>query len=276
MSDDSSGAPTRPNASRAKPKSRSSARASAPKPDQAAREAARRAIIANPEFVFDDAELMRALLEPSRPTTRKIVDLRSALVDRLERRLARLIEAHRDVIDAAWDNLSGMERAHQAALALIEAETLAQAGAIVLDRFPDIFEVDGARLCLEGAPQRDSDRLSDSLDIALLAPGFVSARVSSRPRVEGSVAFSPIEPTDRAIFDTQTDRMASVALIALDLGPEWPSGLLALGSTDAGRFGASQNADLLRFVGQTAERLLRRHLQSELGALPSTAAAPAE
>ena len=46
-------------------------------------------------------------------------------MERLERRLTRLVEAHRDVIDAAWDNLSGMEQAHQAVLALIESDGLA-------------------------------------------------------------------------------------------------------------------------------------------------------
>lgn len=241
---------------------------------RAAEKAARDAIIANPEFVFEDAEIMRALLEPSRPTSRKIVDLRSALVERLERRLTRLVEAHRDVIDAAWDNLSGMEQAHQAVLAMIEAESLDEVGFVVATRIPELFEADSARLCFEGATDRDSDCVTDSPEIAHLPPGFVSARVSARPRVEGSVAFAPVEPGDRAIFGPDVDKLGSVALVALDFGPGWPSGLLALGAVDSTRFGANQNAELLRFVGQAAERLLRRHLEREAPAAAPQIAAP--
>ncbi len=239
---------------------------------KAAQKAARDAIIANPEFVFEDPEVMHALLEPSRPTSRKIVDLRTALVDRLERRLTRLVEAHRDVIDAAWDNLSGMEQAHQAVLALIDAQSLSECASVAATRIAEIFEADTARFCLEGAPERESDNVTDSPDIASLPPGFVAARVSSRPRVEGAVAFSPIEASDRAIFGAESDKLGSVALVALDFGPGWPSGLLALGAADSSRFGANQNAELLRFVGQAAERLLSRHLDREIGRQTTKAA----
>lgn len=232
---------------------------------KAAEQAAKKAILANPEFVFDDAAVMSALLEPSRPTSRKIVDLRSALVDRLERRLSRLVEAHRDVIEAAWDNLSGMEQAHQAVLALIEADSLAETAEIIETRVAEIFEVDAARLCFEAAPERDQDTLAEIQGVASLPPGFVTARIAARPRSDGSVAFSPIEASDRAIFGSEQSKLACVALVTVDAGPGWPSGLLALGSSDASRFSGGQNADLLSFLGKAAEKVLRRQLEREIG-----------
>lgn len=112
------------------------------------KEAARRLILDDPDAVLGDPEVMRALLKPPEATTRKVIDLRAALVARLEDRMERLLEAHRGVVEAALDNLSCMEEAHEAALALIDApDFLALARAVRRD-LPERLRVDVARLCL--------------------------------------------------------------------------------------------------------------------------------
>ena len=56
---------------------------------------------------------------------RNVVDLRSVLVDRLEERLDRLEDTHREVLAAAYENVAGTNQVHRACLALLEAEDFA-------------------------------------------------------------------------------------------------------------------------------------------------------
>ena len=64
---------------------------------------------------------MRALLKADRSAQgRNVVDLRGVLVDRLEERLDRLEDTHREVLAAAYENVAGMNQVHRACLALLE------------------------------------------------------------------------------------------------------------------------------------------------------------
>ena len=56
------------------------------------------------------------------------------------------------MVDAAWDNLIGMERARAATLALIEAETFEQTAAYLVGELPGLLRVDSVKLLL--APSR--------------------------------------------------------------------------------------------------------------------------
>ena len=64
---------------------------------------------------------MRALLAADRSALgRNVVDLRGVLVDRLEERLDRLEDTHREVLAAAYENVAGTNQVHRACLALLE------------------------------------------------------------------------------------------------------------------------------------------------------------
>ncbi|MGA0924383.1 MAG: DUF484 domain-containing protein, partial [Lutimaribacter sp.] len=64
-------------------------------------EAVRDQILAQPDVVLEDADLMRALvLANDRAMGSNIVDLRGLAMERLEARLTRLEDTHRNVIAA--------------------------------------------------------------------------------------------------------------------------------------------------------------------------------
>lgn len=237
---------------------------------RAAETAAKEAILGNPDFVLSDPEIMQALLAPCEPTPRRVIDLRTALIERLERRLDRLKAAHRDIIDAAWDNLSSAEHVHQAVLALIEADSLEAAAAIVRDELPSILEIDAARLAWERAPGASSARRAAGArsrsKLTSLPAGFIRSRVMCPSVIDGRLLFSsqdgrPSAPgVDAVIFDADADRLASSVVILLGGAGATAQGALALGSEDPQRFCAGRNADLLRFLGEVADRRTRRFL----------------
>lgn len=110
-------------------------------------------IAANPELVLGDPVIMQALLESESGLDRRVRDLRDVAITRLEQKLARLMAAHRDIVDVAMDNISGMEQAQEAVLALIggapvDGDPLHALAERVRDRLPHALGLDAARLCI--------------------------------------------------------------------------------------------------------------------------------
>ncbi len=88
--------------------------------------AIREHILSDPGLILEDHELMRALLQADRSAQgRNVVDLRGVLVDRLEERLDRLEDTHREVLAAAYENVAGMNQVHRACLAVLDPSDFA-------------------------------------------------------------------------------------------------------------------------------------------------------
>ena len=81
----------------------------------------REAIIAKPDAVLDDQDVMHALISANEKSMGgNIVDLRGIAMERLEARLDRLEDTHRSVIAAAYENLAGTNQIHRAILQLLD------------------------------------------------------------------------------------------------------------------------------------------------------------
>lgn len=211
--------------------------------------ALRRRILADPAFVLNDAEVMAALIGPTEQSDRQVVDLRGALIDRLESKLDALSDNHRAVLAAAEDNMTGMGQVHRAVLAALDANRFEDFVAVVTEEFPRILDVDLVRLCVIAE------------DGAASAEGLqhIPARVmhGAAPYAGGqSVALRNDAEVDPSIFGVGGAGLQSVAFVRLDLGPAVDPGLLAFGSIDPERFHPSQGAELLTFLGQVIERVM--------------------
>lgn len=217
-------------------------------------------ILADPGFVLNDPEMMRALLGAHDGATRQIVDLRSVLIERLERRLGRLREAHRDVVDAAWSSVAGAEQAQLAVLAMLDADSLQRFIEVLVVRLPRMLQVDVARLCLEGADARGAVGPRAERALAVVEAGAVERRLPWRAS-GATVRFRGSAEVDPELFGGDAARLRSEALIALNLGEDHGPGLLALGAVDPDRFGERHDADSLMFLGAVISRLLRRWLE---------------
>lgn len=208
-------------------------------------------ILDNPTAILTDPDVMRALVAPAEDAGRNVIDLRGALIARLERQLGRLAEAHRDVIAAAWDNLSGMEQVHRAALAVLDAQSFDDFLAVVASDFRTLLKVDVTTLAVNGELRRDAGGGDASVIAApdgaldrLLAPGVVVTLIGDTPG-------------DPFLFGDAAARVRSTALIRLDFGPAIDPGLLAFGAEDPARFEPEQGADLLTFLGGVVQRAMR-------------------
>lgn len=232
----------------------------APEGAEAARAALRSAALADPAALLEDAEVVRALLaaHPGEGTAgRKIVDLRGALLERLETRLATLEETHRTVVAAAWENLAGAQSIHRAALAVLEPTSFSGVLTALKLEVPAILRVEALRLGLETG---DAEGEAEAPLVAL-APGEVAALLAPGREADGparTVSLRPIGPDSARLFGAETAALGSEALVRLDFGPRARPGLLAFGAADPGRFSPDQAGDLLEFFGGVLARAVRR------------------
>jgi uncharacterized protein YigA (DUF484 family) len=223
----------------------------------------RERIIAQPDVILEDQDLMRALIAANeRAMGGNIVDLRGIAMERLEARLDRLEDTHRSVIAAAYENLAGTNQVHRAILRMLDP---VEFEAFIKDlggEVAEILRVNSVKLVLETV-QDDSDpaikRLGDVLSVA--EPGFIQSYLTggrnSDPR---QVTLRQIHEGDARIYGQDANFVRSEACLLLDFGEGRLPGMLAMGAEDPHQFTPQQGTDLLAFFAGVFERAMRRWL----------------
>ena len=223
-------------------------------------------ILADPHVVLEDSEVMQALITANQaPTGRKVVDLRGALVNRLEQRLDRLENTHRSVIAAAYENLAGTSQIHKAVLMLLEQKRFLDFLNVLTVETPELVAVDCARVCIEtdeaepGPMPGLSPELAES--VIVIPPGGGDAYFALTGSTQRKVCLRQAAPEADAIFGSAARWVRSEALVRLDLG-DGRKGILVFGAEDPHRFGPEHGVDLLTFFGGVVERALRGWLDA--------------
>lgn len=216
----------------------------------------RQHLIAQPELILDDPDLMRALtLAREAESGPNVIDIRGRAMDALEDRLSRLEAAHGAVISAAYENQSGMAAIHRAVLSLLEPQDFASfIEAMGLDIAP-ILRIDTFKLIMESQEDGEPD-LTGTLIV--LPEGMVAQlQQAGRRAPRGDDIILRRASSETLALHGQADApIRSEAILPLDLGPgRFPAALL-MGSTDAARFSPSQGTDLLRFFAQVFRLVL--------------------
>ncbi len=238
-------------------------------PDEASSHAAqdwRSRILADPELILDDRDLMRALIAANdRQMGGNIVDMRGIAMERLEQRLERLEDTHRSVIAAAYETLSGTNLIHRAILKLLEQPDFETFLKALGTDIASTLRVDRIRLVLESADATATaaphvQKLEDVL--CIVAPGFGQSYITAGRAVpHREVTLRPTGPDSELVFGADAAWIASEAVMVIDLGPTRLPGLLVMGGQDPHQFRPSQGTDLLTFFAGVFARQMRRWLE---------------
>jgi uncharacterized protein YigA (DUF484 family) len=220
-------------------------------------------IIAAPETILEDRDVMRALIAANeRAMGSNIVDLRGIAMERLESRLDRLEDTHRSVIAAAYENLAGTNQVHRAILQLLDPLSFEEFLKSLGGEVAQTLRVDCIRLVLESVqPSEDPTlrRLGDVLYVA--EPGFIADYVSGGRNVSlRPVTLRQVVPQSDAIYGEKAGWIRSEAMMRLDFGKGRLPGMLVMGAEDPHQFKPTQGTDLLAFFAGVFERTMRRWL----------------
>ena len=220
-------------------------------------------IIAAPETILEDRDVMRALIAANeRAMGSNIVDLRGIAMERLETRLDRLEDTHRSVIAAAYENLAGTNQVHRAILQLLDPLGFEDFLRSLGTEVAQTLRVDCIRLVLESVQSADDPALRRLGDVLYVAePGFIADYVAGGRNVPlRPVTLRQVVPQSDALYGEKAGWIRSEALLRLDFGKGRLPGMLAMGAEDPHHFKPAQGTDLLAFFAGVFERTMRRWL----------------
>ena len=223
----------------------------------------REKIIADPEVLLEDQDVMRALVAANEQSMgSNIVDLRGIAMERLEARLDRLEDTHRSVIAAAYENLAGTNQVHRAVLRMMDATEFNDFLHDLSHDVADTLRVDVMKLVLETASKTEEPSLKSAGDVLTTAePGFADAYITrGRDIPVRQVSLRQVTPDEDTVYGDKADYIRSEACLKLDFGEGRLPGMLVMGSEDPHQFTPQQGTDLLTFFAGCFERAMRRWL----------------
>lgn len=215
-------------------------------------------LLADPGVILEDRDLMRALVDAREAEIgANVIDIRGRAMEALESRLDRLEVQHEDVIAAAYDNQSGAAVVHRAVIGLLETTDLAEFTDSLQAEIAPLLRIETLRLVVEDVPVISD--LPD--DVVTVEEGAIEAIITAGRRAPrgDDIILRPAAPVTEAIHGR---KLASEALLPLDLGARRPRGLLVMGSADGQRFVPAHGTDLLRFFGQVFRLVLLMRLRT--------------
>ena len=226
-------------------------------------DALREAIIAQPNVILDDKDVMHALIAANEKIMgANIVDLRGIAMDRLETRLDRLEDTHRSVIAAAYENLAGTNQIHRAILRMLDPVEVEVFFPDLRGEVADILRVDAVRLVLETGQEEPSPALAKLGDVlSVMEPGYCETYLTQQYSGQARpVVLRQVQNADEELFGDKASFIRSEACLKLDFGAGRLPGMLLLGAEDPHMFGPHQGTDLLIFFAGVFERVMRRWL----------------
>ena len=231
---------------------------SSPKLDDRLRDA----IIAKPDAILDDQDVMHALIAANEKSMGgNIVDLRGIAMERLEARLDRLEDTHRSVIAAAYENLAGTNQVHRAILRMLDPLDFEVFLRDLGGEVAEILRVDAVVLVLESA-QGDDDVEQQLGEVLRVTPaGFIDTYLTrGRGGHVRQVTLRQVQAAGQDVYGPSGNWIRSEACLKLDLGRSRLPGMLVMGAEDPHQFSPQQGTDLLSFFAGVFERSMRRWL----------------
>jgi len=200
-------------------------------------------LIANPEFVREDAELFSLIVETGRDDG--AIDLGTAARDKLREEIRQLKSVNASIVETARANLAIQSQIHMAVLALLEVDSLSGLDSKVSTRLTGALGVDVCRVLIEGhAPLKNAESILGA------AEGFVGDVLGDHVEMLGPVDAS----NAHALYGQQGARVSSQAIVRLDFNGH--DGLMALAARYAHLFEAGQGTELLNFLARALERMV--------------------
>ncbi|MDA0704518.1 MAG: DUF484 family protein [Proteobacteria bacterium] len=210
---------------------------------------------ANPEFLRLHPELLAVLAAPAREMGDGVVDMQQVMIRQLQDAHRKHRQTYKDLVSTTRGNLVSQNRVHAAILALLAATTFENLIEIVTTDFGVHLDVDVVTLCVES----DGDcARGQKAGVRVLESGVIDDALG-----EGKIcALRPCPSGGGAetIFGGGATLVKSEALLRLDIGPNAPTGLLAIGARSESRFHPNQGTELLCFLAKVTARSIRSWL----------------
>jgi uncharacterized protein YigA (DUF484 family) len=208
----------------------------------------------NPDFLAKYPEIIAAAKQSA---GENVVDFQQMIVQKLRSEKQRVEDRQRLLIDSARSNLTVQARVHAAVVRLAESRNLEELVDIINSELALMLEVDVIAILIEAEIGADLRHIP-SHGIRTVDPRFIDNHLGAErdSLLEANVAGDP------RLFGPASRLVKSQALMRLNIALNVPDGLLAFGSRDPLLFADGQGTELVAFLTDVVERLLRRFMDA--------------
>ncbi len=199
---------------------------------------------ANPDFLLDHPEIL-PLQEGN------VVNFQQAMVHKYRADAARSESRQRMMVDNARTNMTVQARVHAAVLRVVEARNFEELAEIVGGEIALMLQVDVVNLVFEQAAVANQTHFPAGM--SLLPPGTINQMLGNQDSfLQANTSGDP------RLFGPAARLVKSQALMRLNVAQHVPDGLIVFGSRDPLLFADSQGTELVGFLADVIERLIRR------------------
>lgn len=209
---------------------------------------------AHPKLLLNNPKLLSEIAPDRRFDSETVVDMQRFVVQRLRRQVDELKASSEHLVTTTRSNMSILEKTHDCALAILDAEDFRALGQLLSEEIPLFLGVDAAAIGVEIDPQGAGLPPGADAAIRMLAPGTVDMLIGTgepnrlRTKADGGTA----------LYGAVEGLVASDALVRLEPRGTMPAGLFAVGSRDEGYFSHDQGTELLGFLAEVVRYAVAR------------------
>ena len=207
-----------------------------------------------PDFFSSHPEALRGLTLPQRDLSDGVVDFQTALIENLQNEVSNLKDEREQLLVTARANQQSLSRIQECILAVLSAKSFEQLIQSVTTDFAVMLDLDMVMLCIEA--DDEGPRLLKTPGLVMLPAGTVKQYFKDNQRM---LLRSDVEG-DPVVFGGGAPLICSDALVRLDISKLSPPALIAFGSRDTDRFNNSQSTELVGFLTQVLEHVVRAWL----------------
>ena len=212
---------------------------------------------ARPDFLAHHPDVVSGMVAPERWSGDGVVDMQKFLIDGRSGERDQLRDAAQDVIETSRSNMSVQTRTHAAVLSLLATRSWEDILGVVTHDWPLLLAVDAVTLGFERGGSTFPN--IGETEIRILPVNFVDSVIGG----EQEMGLIREVDDDGTIFAAAAGLVRSAALARINVSPEWPGGLLALGTRDD-VFHPGQGTELISFLCRVLESSLGRTMETSL------------
>lgn len=205
----------------------------------------------NSDFFAKHPEGLAGMQAPARDLGDGVFDLQQAVIDRLRGEAGDLSDQNRDLVATSRTNLQSQSRVHECILALLQATSFEELIQAVTTDFAVILDLDIVTLCVEASECNALTLRTKGL--VIVPPGTLDSVLDPNRRLalRGDVVGDP------ELFGPGAALVRSDALVRLTISASSAPALMCFGSRLPDRFDTGQATELLDFLANVLEHVLR-------------------
>ena len=206
---------------------------------------------ANPKFLQKNPDIIDYLVPPKDKSGGKgVADFNHYMLQKLKADKKMVLDTTRDIIEVSRENMNNLARIHSSVLKILEAASFDDFIQTLSTDVPVTLDCDAVTLVIEA--DKSALPKTQSRFVKTVSEGTIEKWMECNgARIQSGIRGS------ESVFGEMAGVVQSQALIRIDQTIKIPPAILAFGSRDPEMFTPGQGTEMIAFLCQCVERVLK-------------------